>query len=143
MPSLSARRASARLSRAPSTRFFEDLSKAPARGTSGYAPSANSFSLPSNRYLSRHSLEPLGCTSRYSPCPSKSLIGFAEALALRQATSVSGMGVVQSILRGTMSKYTPVHAWMTKACDERHRTSLTSLHPEIGLYSDESGRCGI
>src|SRR4029077_11619768 len=50
------------------------------------------FSLPSNRYFSRHHFPPVGETSRYSPPPSNSLMGFSPGLALRIAVSVNGMG---------------------------------------------------
>ncbi len=57
------------------------FARASANVTSGYTPSANSFSLPATRYLSRQYLPPLGLIRRYKPPPSASLKGLSLGLA--------------------------------------------------------------
>lgn len=54
-------------------------------------PSDRLFSLPPNRYLSRHNLPPRGVTSRHSPPLSKSFLGFSTGPVLLMDASVSGI----------------------------------------------------
>ena len=49
------------------------------------------FSLPPNRFFSRHSLLPLGEISRYRPPPSNNRMGLSAGLALRIAESLSAI----------------------------------------------------
>jgi len=72
-----------------SSRFWRAL----ASDTVGYAPKESSFSLPAKRYLSRHSLLPLGCTTMCNPPPSESLYGFSCGFDERTARSVSTGGI--------------------------------------------------
>lgn len=65
------------------------FSRAVASVTSGYEPNEISFSLPAKRYLSRHSLLPLGCTSTCNPLPSSSLNGFSRGFDVRIAQSLN------------------------------------------------------
>jgi hypothetical protein len=64
-------------------------SRASARGTSGYCPSAMSFCFLSCRYLKRQSLPPVWVMKRNNPLPSGSRYALSVGLDLRVSVSVS------------------------------------------------------
>ena len=73
-------------------------SSAPLSDTSGYAPKASSFSLPSTRYLSRHSLPPLARNQEKNP--------FSSALCARFRLGLKSLDLRVSV-RGHLGNLSP------------------------------------
>ena len=118
-------------------------SRARASDTSGYAPRAMTFSLPSTRYFHRHSFEPAGLTRRYRPLPSLSLTGLAPGLAFLMTVSVSGMAGSKRAFFGDIPNRVPPYPQeypqQTLACNRAHWTALNEKAPWIGTFKGSGG----
>jgi hypothetical protein len=127
---------------ASTLRALSRPSRAWASDTSGYAPSAMTFSLPRNRYFQRHSFEPAGLTSRYKPLPSLSLTGLAPGLAFLMAVSVSGMAGSRIQLSGdTPNRIPPCpqrYPQQASACNTPRWTLKNKKAPWDGALRDVS-----
>src|SRR5688572_17533978 len=92
-------------------------------------PSDRSFSLPANRYLSRHHFPPPGVHSRYRPRSSASLVGLVGTFALRINVSVSTMGVTPE----KPSCYPQTYPRTGVASSERPRTTRDTAHEKMAM----------